>query len=55
MHEFNKFDLAVGCLSIVFGLLILGFSIRTLKHIHKKKSLRFVRVMTLTILALSVA
>ena len=51
----SKINLAVGFLSIVFGLLIAGFALWTLKLIHKQKSLRYLRVMTLTILALSIA
>ena len=50
----KEFELAVCCMTITFGLLILGLSFWTLKIIHNRKSLRYLRVMTLTIVALSI-
>ena len=49
-----SFELTVCYLAIAFGLLTILASLWTLYSIHKRKSLRYLRAMTVTILVLSI-
>ena len=48
------FDLTVCYLAIAFGILTILASLWTLHSIHRRKSLRYLRAMTVTILVLSI-